>query len=317
MSKLDAEVIFEKELKNNFKLVVEYNHKLNIKSVKYYKNGKLHSKDDRPALTTSEKTRIWYKNGVIHRDNDKPAIIYGNNDKLWHKYGKLHRDNNKPAVIYYDGYCYWFKNGIEYVPEKVFVFLNSKEKRKIAKYCIRGEDAVSYLVNKYINEKKKMNSKRKGNNTERQICKLFEKRFNNRFYRVPTSGAVATVQNLYENANKVLAGDIITPENFKFSIEVKSRKEFNLWELLGEKEVPEWIAWWQQASLEAEKARREPLVVIKYNNRKIICFIDKKYINELNKNNIRFIEYNQFLILLLDNLFKLKDNFFYIKRQHG
>ena len=62
-----------------------------------YKNGVLHSYDDKPAYTYPF-GKQWYKDGKIHRDNDKPAYVY-KNTKKWYKDGELHRDNDLPAVI--------------------------------------------------------------------------------------------------------------------------------------------------------------------------------------------------------------------------
>ena len=302
----DKIILRQKVLPSGIKVIVSKDTN-NIVTVKYYnKDGKLHNINDKPAIVSSDGTRMWYHNGEKHRDGDKPAVIYGNGDKLFYKNNKLHRDNDKPAIIYYDGVCYWFKEGKEYFPEKAAVFLNKKEKAKAAKSIIKGNlnDSIYFSIIMAIN------SKRKGKRGELEIAKLFQKRFGLEFARVPDSGSIATIHNLHENANKILAGDIITPDNFKFIIEVKSRKEFNLWEVIGSSKQPEWSQWWQQAREEAQRANREPMVVVKYNNRKIIAFIDKKFNSILKENDIRFIDYEDFSVVLLNNLFKLDDNFF-------
>ena len=71
------------------------------------KEGEVNYKDGRP-----EKSTYWYKNGKIHRDNDKPAVEWRDFDKFWYKNGKLHRDNELPAIIYVDGNMEWWKNDV-------------------------------------------------------------------------------------------------------------------------------------------------------------------------------------------------------------
>jgi hypothetical protein len=41
----------------------------------YYRCSKLH-RDDEPAVTKFDGTKMWYKDGLLHRDNNLPAVIY-------------------------------------------------------------------------------------------------------------------------------------------------------------------------------------------------------------------------------------------------
>jgi len=55
-----------------------------------------------------------FKNKKLNSDNDEPAlIIYRNGEciKKWYKDGVLHRDNNMPAVIDSLGYKSFYSNG--------------------------------------------------------------------------------------------------------------------------------------------------------------------------------------------------------------
>jgi len=66
-----------------------------------YKNGLLHSFDDKPAFTEynySDETlyTMWYSDGKYHRDGDKPAVIHGNIQE-WYQHGIRHRSDDKPA----------------------------------------------------------------------------------------------------------------------------------------------------------------------------------------------------------------------------
>jgi outer membrane lipoprotein-sorting protein len=56
-------------------------------------------------------TMFWYKDGKYHRENDKPAVIYSNGDMSWLKNDKYHRENDKPAIIYNDGRLCWYIDG--------------------------------------------------------------------------------------------------------------------------------------------------------------------------------------------------------------
>ena len=67
-----------------------------------YRNGVLHSYDDKPAEIRYGRFAVWYKNGKLHRDCDLPAYIDLKHPKTylkWYKNGKIHRDGDKPAVI--------------------------------------------------------------------------------------------------------------------------------------------------------------------------------------------------------------------------
>ena len=63
-----------------------------------YKNGVLHSYDDRPALVQGDIEK-WYKDGELHRYGDLPAV--NKRDKIfeWWVNGRLHREADEPAVI--------------------------------------------------------------------------------------------------------------------------------------------------------------------------------------------------------------------------
>jgi antitoxin component YwqK of YwqJK toxin-antitoxin module len=56
-----------------------------------YKNGVLHSYEDKPAVNTLL-YQMWYKNGELHREGDLPAIIDGEHYKIWYKNGYVYRN---------------------------------------------------------------------------------------------------------------------------------------------------------------------------------------------------------------------------------
>lgn len=87
----------------------------------WYKEGKIHRDNDQPAIIDMSEYRetigkpwfrkSWYKEGKLHRVDDKPAIIDSNGTQCWHILGKLHREGDNPAVIYPRGDMSWYRNG--------------------------------------------------------------------------------------------------------------------------------------------------------------------------------------------------------------
>jgi antitoxin component YwqK of YwqJK toxin-antitoxin module len=67
-----------------------------------YRNGVLHSYDDKPAEIRYGRFAVWYKNGKVHRDDDLPAYVDLKHPETylkWYKNGKIHREGDLPAVI--------------------------------------------------------------------------------------------------------------------------------------------------------------------------------------------------------------------------
>jgi len=79
-----------------------------------YRNGVLHSYDDKPAEIRYNRFAVWYRNGKKHREGDKPAYIDLKHSETYSKWfwnGKIHRDGDKPAVIENTKQI-WYKNGV-------------------------------------------------------------------------------------------------------------------------------------------------------------------------------------------------------------
>lgn len=155
-----------------------------------------------------------------------------------------------------------------------------------------------------------MNSKKKGNRVELEFAKLFSKRFNDTFKRVPSSGAYGTSwakDNVREDAMDILTGDIITPENFRFSIEVKSRIDFNFWDLLNRETINEIDEWIDQAERESKTANKKMLIIVKINRKK--PFVIHK-IQEIKED---LLYQNEYRITRLDYFLDNDDELFYKK----
>ncbi len=75
--------------------------------------GMLHSNGDLPALirTGDDAESRWYRLGKIHRSNDKPAIVERDGTLQWWKDGKRHRSDDQPAYIGHDGVHEWCRRG--------------------------------------------------------------------------------------------------------------------------------------------------------------------------------------------------------------
>jgi len=79
----------------------------------YDENGKLHSYQDKPAVTNCYNNLLWYKHGEIHRDNDLPAIVRNNGTKKWLVNNCFHRTTG-PAIIHSDGKKEYWIHGVKY-----------------------------------------------------------------------------------------------------------------------------------------------------------------------------------------------------------
>lgn len=125
--------------------------------------------------------------------------------------------------------------------------------------------------------KKSLNSKKKGNSFERDVAKLLSDRFKKEFRRTFFSGAFTGGKNeersetMTEDQKLMVVGDIKVPSNFLFSIECKARKEAKFWDLFNASS--EFFSWFKQAESDAVKVKKYPMIVVKYNNKDLICFV--------------------------------------------
>lgn len=115
-----------------------------------------------------------------------------------------------------------------------------------------------------------VNSRRKGKNGERAVAKLLTDWTGSKFASTPASGGLR-----WQKAN--VAGDVVCTEEgvyFPFCIEVKFHKEINFSHLLyklritkanpnGENKIDEF---WAQATRDAKKANKIPLLFMRYNS---------------------------------------------------
>lgn len=112
----------------------------------------------------------------------------------------------------------------------------------------------------------KINSRNKGSKNERGVAKLFEGWTELPFSRTPSSGGLG-----WGDSNTI--GDIVCTEErhkrfFCFAIEAKFYKEIKFEHLINGNKNSDIIKFWEQASRDADKAKKIPLVTMRYNGMK-------------------------------------------------
>lgn len=108
--------------------------------------------------------------------------------------------------------------------------------------------------------KDSIKSKQKGNKNELECCKLLEKWTGEKFIRTPASGG-RRLQN-----NSSFCGDVVKENedfDFKFSVETKHYKEIDFAEFI--KPTSFIMKVWKQATADAIRANKLPLVVLRKN----------------------------------------------------
>lgn len=110
--------------------------------------------------------------------------------------------------------------------------------------------------------KKKVNSKDKGQRGERALCEVLMARFPDRkgFFRVVGSGAHGHRANMTENAQQVLASNIVCPEGFRFSIECKFGYKDSDLSGAFDRRLKQLDDFMEQAARDAEKVKKAPMV---------------------------------------------------------
>lgn len=148
----------------------------------------------------------------------------------------------------------------------------------------------------------RVNSKKKGNRGELAICKILSDHFQQKFNRVPASGAISTIHQLQQNSARTLAGDIICPDNFNFSIENKYGYDIDLYSLFqkdnGDKR--KFIDFIEQAKEDANKVVGiSPMVIYTRTRKKPLVGFSK-----FNLDNVLLDALDQFFTLKIE---KIKD----------
>lgn len=155
-------------------------------------------------------------------------------------------------------------------------------------------------------------NKNKGNNGEREICKIFGEVFNQPFQRVPNSGGMRgglnnkKTEELDERQRSLLENDIIPPECFPHcALEVKTRNDFSFHQLFREEGVLElnnWIDQVKESGIDMNTSF--PMIVFKPNRKGwyLVLWGEKIKDYPLGKESFCFYKYNseQFVILEME-----------------
>lgn len=110
----------------------------------------------------------------------------------------------------------------------------------------------------------RVNSKQKGGRFERSICKWFTQWTGYEFNRVPASGGLRW-KNAENITSDVACTDTRHSRKFCFSVECKSYKDLNFEHILLQKKTCKILKFWKQASEDAKRAKKLPLLIMKYN----------------------------------------------------
>ena len=140
-----------------------------------------------------------------------------------------------------------------------------------------------------LKKKKRVNSKKKGNRYELQIANELTSLFDDTFRRNPNSGAFFGGGNWNTKNKKVdkdivsdMAGDIITPRWFPFSIECKNYDDTPKLHKLytgTDKKFNEWVA---QAKADALKSEKQWILFFKITKqRESFTCLDTEYLNSM------------------------------------
>lgn len=162
-------------------------------------------------------------------------------------------------------------------------------------------------------KKKKIDSKDKGGRGERDLCKVLAKRFPDTkgFFRVVGSGNRWSQVNLTEEAKKILTADIVTPENFRFSIECKyGYADIDLSTCFdkGNKDLDEFLI---KTEKDANRVNKYPLLCWRKSHKPWICFFKEdggQYISPSYK-----LHYRDWTCLSLNVFLSFPDDWFFIK----
>ncbi len=156
-----------------------------------------------------------------------------------------------------------------------------------------------------LKKKKRVNSKAKGGAFERQIAKMLNEQFETKeFNRTPGSGAFATTHELPEHIT--VAGDLITPLNFKFCIECK--KGYNdqtIFSLLDyNSKIWQFI---EQCEKDAKKMNKVPMIIYKQDRKDILVITYKDMFTTMIPSITIFKDDPERLINITYSIYKLKD----------
>ena len=158
----------------------------------------------------------------------------------------------------------------------------------------------NYDFSKLKKDKKRINSRTKGQTFERQVAKMLNESFNTtEFSRSPGSGAFATTHRVPEHLK--LYGDLLTPKNFKYCIECKKgyNKE-DIYSLLDHRS--NFYKFLDQCEKDSELCGRIPLLVYKQDRKPTLAITLANIFPEIHKNIIIKRDNKEYRIYYLEDI---------------
>lgn len=142
--------------------------------------------------------------------------------------------------------------------------------------------------------------KRKGKSGERELCKIFSKKFNETFIPVPNSGAYVgglnnvRAKTLSTNQKEIMSNDIVPPDEYPHcALEVKFYKDFSFNMLMDPKgyaQLNEWIEQVWESGIDMEASF--PMICFKINNKGWHTVVWSDKIKNLDLKGINYTVYN-------------------------
>lgn len=169
---------------------------------------------------------------------------------------------------------------------------------------------IDDIISNKQKNKKKVDGKKKGNRTELELSKVFNKRFNCQdFSRAVGSGnRWSQVQHLPKHARDVFSGDLVVPTKFKFCLESKGGYDgidLNSIFVRGNSELDNFL---DQVSKDAKRCGRKPLLCWKRKRKPWLAFI---HTSELDGKSFKYrLLYAKWSVVDLQKLLELEDSFF-------
>lgn len=150
-------------------------------------------------------------------------------------------------------------------------------------------------------------SKQKGNNFERALSKMLSEAFKNEFEveqsfrRSVTSGSFFGGKNAHRGSkflheHKIDVSDILVPEKFLYNIEAKHYKEAPSFNALITQNCKQWDKWISQIESDTKISNKKPMLVVKYDNIKPMCFIKENIAESF------FAKYKEYYIYYFEDL---------------
>ena len=157
--------------------------------------------------------------------------------------------------------------------------------------------------------KRRINSKAKGNRGELEIAKILTKRFGKPFARVGvTSGARPKQVKLDGKATETFTGDLIVPEGFRFSIEVKAVNKTI--DFLDRSALLDGFL--EQAKTDAERIGKLPMLCWKRNRKGWIAAMHVKNMSKTGVPNY-CVCYDRWFVMKLEALLELTPDEFWFE----